>query len=105
MCSKGLILDTSLSGRAIVPDAELHQFSAKYGFQCEDIFNHSQEVLQAAENALREDADCQYLQPLKRMLHTKETQADRMIEKFKQLGSIEDVLKLTYQNNNFLPDV
>lgn len=97
---KGLILDTSLPGRAIVPDTELHQLSAKYGFQCEDIFNQSQEVLEAAENALGEDADCQYLQPLKEMLQTKETQASRMIQQFKQMGSIEDVLKLTYQDKH-----
>ncbi|HAE06643.1 glutamate-cysteine ligase family protein [Richelia intracellularis] len=98
---KGLILDTSLLGKATVPDAELHRFSAKYGLHCEDIFNKSQEILQAAENALGEDLDCRYLEPLKRILQTKETQADRMIQQFKQTGSIEDVLKLTYKDTTW----
>lgn len=97
---KGLILDTSLLGKAIVPDAELHQFSAKYGLHSDDIFKKSQEIVQAAENALGEDLDCRYLKPLKRILRTKETQADRMIQQFKQTGSIENVLKLTYKDTN-----
>ncbi|MDJ0621007.1 MAG: glutamate--cysteine ligase [Calothrix sp. MO_192.B10] len=93
---KGLILDTSLPGRAIIPDAALHQFSAQQGFHNENIFNQSQEILQAAEDALAKDSDIQYLQPLKTILQTKETKADRMIQQFKQMGSIEQVLKQTY---------
>ena len=98
---KGLILDKSLTNRAIVPDATLHQLSAQQGFHNEDIFNHSQEILQAAEDALGKDSDIQYLQPLKMMLQTKETQADYMIQEFKQMGSIEKVLRQTYGNKNF----
>ncbi|WP_088243475.1 glutamate-cysteine ligase family protein [Calothrix rhizosoleniae] len=93
---KGLILDKSLLGRAVIPDAALHQLSAQKGFHDEDIFNHSQAILQAAENALAQDLDIQYLQPLKMMLQTKVTKADWMIQKFKQMGSIEKVLKQTY---------
>ncbi|MDJ0677197.1 MAG: glutamate--cysteine ligase [Calothrix sp. MO_167.B42] len=97
---KGLILDKSLTGRAIVPDAALHQLSAQQGFHHQDIFNHSQEILQAVEDALGEDSDMQYLQPLKKMLQTKETQADCMIQEFKQMGSIAKVLRHTYSKKN-----
>ena len=95
---KGLILDKSLTGRAIVPDAALHQLSAQQGFHNQDIFHHCQEILQVAEDALGEDSDIEYLQPLKMMLQTKKTQADYMIQEFKQMGSIAKVLRQTYGN-------
>jgi gamma-glutamyl:cysteine ligase YbdK (ATP-grasp superfamily) len=97
---KGLILDTSLPGRATVPDAALHQFSAQQGFHNPEILSYAQDILQAAEDALLQDSDRQYLQPLRKIMQTKETQADRMIQQFQQMGSIEQVLKQTYKNIN-----
>ncbi|MBF2005773.1 MAG: glutamate--cysteine ligase [Chlorogloeopsis fritschii C42_A2020_084] len=93
---KGLILDESLSGRAIIPDAEKHQLSAQQGFDNQDIYAIASEVLQAAEVALGDDPDVNLLAPLKVMLEKRETKAHELIRDFNKLGSIEQVLKNTY---------
>ncbi len=49
---KGLILDETLPGRAIVPDAELHQRSAKRGFDDPEIYDMSAKMVAAAQAAL-----------------------------------------------------
>ncbi|WP_414752843.1 glutamate--cysteine ligase [Anabaena sp. CCY 9910] len=94
---KGLVIDESLPGRATVPDAELHKLSAKLGFDDEDIFTNAAKILQAAEVALRDDPDIALLAPLKVMLTKRRTKSHTLIELFKNLGSIEETLKCTYQ--------
>ncbi|MGJ5675587.1 MAG: glutamate--cysteine ligase [Nostochopsis sp.] len=93
---KGLILDTSLPGRAIIPDAKKHQISAKEGFDHQEIFAIASQVLQAAEVALKKDPDINLLAPLTDMLNKKQTRASAMIREFNKLGSIEQVLKNSY---------
>jgi hypothetical protein len=93
---KGLILDEYLIGRAITPDASLHQISAKEGFGNEDILMNAREILQAAEVALGDDPDVKLLTPLKLMLEQRRTKSHELIERFHDLGSIEDALKQTY---------
>ena len=95
---KGLVLDKTLHGRATIPDAALHQISAKAGFSNEDIFTHATKVLEAAEVALGNDPDVNYLTPLKVMLAQRETKSHQLIQLFQDLGSIEETLKQTYQN-------
>lgn len=94
---KGLVIDESLPGRAIVPDANLHQWSAKFGFEAEDIFTNAMTIVQAAETALKDDSDVNLLAPLKEMLTTRKSTSHRLTELFKRVGSIEEVLKCTYQ--------
>ncbi|MBD2346932.1 glutamate--cysteine ligase [Anabaena subtropica] len=94
---KGLAIDESLPGRATIPDAGLHQVSAKAGFDDEGIFANATMILQAAELALKDDADVNLLAPLKVMLTERKTTSHRLIELFKGLGSIEAALKKTYQ--------
>ncbi len=94
---KGLILDKTLPGRAIVPDANLHQLSAKLGFDNEDIFINSQQVLAAAEVALGDDPDVDFLKPLKIRLAARTTKSHQLIQTFQRLGSIQETLKQTYQ--------
>lgn len=93
---KGLILDATLQGRVTIPDADLHKVSAKEGFANEDIFANAKKVLQASENALTNDPDVELLSPLKVMLEQRKTKSHELIEKFQQLGSIEEVLRQTY---------
>ncbi|MEM7725580.1 MAG: glutamate-cysteine ligase family protein [Cyanobacteria bacterium P01_A01_bin.45] len=95
---KGLILDESLHHRATTPNIGLHQLSAKEGFKNPDIYRNAQDLLEAAENALdlNSDLDAELLMPLKVILEHKETPAHELIWVFKQLGSIEEVLKHTY---------
>ncbi|MEH2460512.1 glutamate--cysteine ligase [Nostoc sp.] len=94
---KGLVLDETLLGRATVPDAALHQLSAKEGFDNEDIFGNATKVLQAAEVALEDDPDVQYLTPLKVLLAKRKTRSHELIEMFHRLSSIEEVIRQTYQ--------
>ena len=95
---KGLILDESLPGRAIVPDAEKHQLSARQGFDNEEIFTNATHVLQAVENVLQNDSDLNLLAPLKTLLEKRETPAHELLRLYKHTGSIEAALKLTYSN-------
>ncbi|WP_375498317.1 glutamate--cysteine ligase [uncultured Nostoc sp.] len=96
---KGLVLDETLLGRATIPDAALHQLSAKEGFDNEDIFGNATKVLQAAEVALGDDPDVHYLTPLKVLLAKRKTRSHELIEMFHRLGSIEKVIRQTYQFN------
>ncbi|MEA5605398.1 glutamate--cysteine ligase [Nostoc sp. UHCC 0252] len=93
---KGLVLDETLLGRATVPDAALHQISAKEGFDNKDIFEHATKVLQAAELALGDDPDVQYLTPLKVLLEKRKTRSHELIKMFHRGSSIEEVIRETY---------
>ncbi|MFM7559685.1 MAG: glutamate--cysteine ligase, partial [Cylindrospermopsis raciborskii] len=95
---KGLILDTTLLDRAIIPDAKLHQISAKQGFDHEDIFNMANKLLTAAEEALINDSDVKFLDPLKQILLSRKTKSHQLIELWKSMGSIEETLKKTYHS-------
>ncbi|MBG1265285.1 glutamate--cysteine ligase [Nostoc sp. WHI] len=94
---KGLVLDETLLDRATVPDAALHQLSAKEGFDNADIFGNATKVLQAAEVALADDPDIHLLTPLKVMLEKRKTRSHELIEMFHRVGSIEEVIRQTYQ--------
>ncbi|ALF55137.1 glutamate--cysteine ligase [Nostoc piscinale CENA21] len=93
---KGLILDETLQGRLTVPDTALHQLSAKSGFDNEEIFANAKKVLQASELALNDDPDVKLLTPLKIILEQRKSKSHELIEKFQNLGSIEEVLRQTY---------
>ncbi|MFH7031011.1 MAG: glutamate--cysteine ligase [Heteroscytonema crispum UTEX LB 1556] len=93
---KGLALDETLLGRAIIPDTALHQLSAQKGFDNQEIFANAKQVLQAAEVALVDDPDVHLLTPLKVLLEKQETPAHRLIAVFNRLGSIEEALRQTY---------
>jgi hypothetical protein len=95
---KGLVLDESLPGRAIVPDAQKHQISAKEGFDNEEIFNTAKHILQVVESELKNDPDVDLLAPLKTLLEKRETPAHELIRLYKHTGSIEATLKQTYSS-------
>lgn len=93
---KGIILDDSLPGRALVPDPELHKISARYGFEDERIRFHAAQVLAAAKTTLLNDPDGALLQPLVPLLVRQETPAHGLMRSFQTLGTIEQVLRHTY---------
>jgi gamma-glutamyl:cysteine ligase YbdK (ATP-grasp superfamily) len=97
---KGLVLDRSLPGRATVPDIELHQLSARQGFENETIRLNARQVLQAAEVALANDPDVHLLRRLHMILLRRETLANRLIRAFQQLGTLEQALQQTYQRDS-----
>jgi hypothetical protein len=94
---KGLILDKSLLGRATVPDIDLHKTSAKSGFDNDVIFMGANQLLQAAQTALVDDPDIQYLTSLENILTQRKTRSHELIEIFQRVGSIEKTLKMTYK--------
>lgn len=93
---KGLILDNSLEGRSLIPNAEQHQLSAQKGFDSEEIFTGSTQILQAASTALANDPDAELLTPLTTLLDSKQTPAHQIIRNFQQTGNIEATLDLSY---------
>jgi hypothetical protein len=95
---KGLVLDTTLAGRATVPNADRHRVSARWGFAHDDIAAGTLTILQAAECALGTDEDTQLLMPLRSLLGQRVTPAHRMISMFHTTGSIEATLYHTYSS-------
>lgn len=93
---KGLVLDTTLPGRATVPDAALHQQSAQQGFANDEITTVTQTVLQAAQHALGSDEDTSLLAPLHTMLQQRISPAHAIIQAFQATGSVESALRSTY---------
>lgn len=93
---KGLVLDTTLTGRATVPDTDAHQLSAREGFAHDDVAVGALAVLQAAQHALGTDEDAQLLMPLTAMLQQRVTPAHRMIAMFGETGSIEATMYRSY---------
>jgi hypothetical protein len=94
---KGLALDDTLPGRAIVPDAAMHQLSAKFGFDNEEVYAQASQILEVAIVALNNDPDIHLLAPLQILLSKRETPAHKIIRAFNTHGSIEQALMQTYQ--------
>ena len=93
---KGLVLDLSLPGRAVVPDAAMHQVSAREGFENNQIFLGAKEIVHAVKTALDQDPDCELLTPIDKLLKARITPAHRLIEIFNDERSIEKTLQKTY---------
>lgn len=89
---KGLILDDTFTGRAIVPDADLHQQSAKKGFDDPEIYDMSAQMVAAAQTALDDPKEAERLAPLQQMLEVRRTPAHALIEAYEQKESIEQAL-------------
>jgi hypothetical protein len=94
---KGLVLDQTLPGRALVPDAKAHQHAARKGLADEAVLAQAWLIVQAAEAALGEDSDAGYLQLLKNRLESASVKSHQLISHFDLFGSIESALLKTYQ--------
>ncbi|MCS6800743.1 MAG: glutamate-cysteine ligase family protein [Chloroflexota bacterium] len=94
---KGLLLDDTLAGRALVPDRALHQRAARYGFDDDDIFFGALAVLTAAERALAFDPDQPRLNRLFALIEQRRTPAHWLIDLFERAGALEPVLRGSYQ--------
>lgn len=77
---KGLVLDDSLPGRAITPNAHQHQVAAMQGFDNPLVFRFAWQALYAADKALADDPDHALLEPLFDMLQSKRTPAHDLLE-------------------------
>lgn len=90
---KGLVLDGALSGRATVPDTELHQRAAREGFASPKIYEGANRVLAAVRTALDGDPDAELLDALWTGLEQRTTPAHALRRGFQQTGSVLDVLR------------
>lgn len=90
---KGILMDNNLPGRAIVPDAILHQRSAQKGFTDVEIKSGAREILAAAKRALAHDSDVSALASLERMLAENKLPVYDMIADYKKIGSVIETLK------------
>ena len=93
---KGLLLDTSLSGRRTVPDPQLHQESALRGFDDASILKSSKHMLMAAKQALSDDSDQPKLDMLFSMIEARDNLAVHMIQQFQAGDSILKILARAY---------
>ncbi len=79
---KGIVLDTSLPGRARAPDVGMHQKAAKEAFDSIEIYDQANQVLEACRIALGGDPDTVYLEPLTQLLAQKRTPAHSILEMY-----------------------
>jgi len=83
----GLALDTTVPGRALVPDGELHRRSAVAGFGDDLIAEGADAALRAAREALPAQMRV-HLEPLSAMLRDRRTPAHEMIRTYRATGSL-----------------
>ena len=95
---KGLVIDRSLPGRAIVPDTTLHQLSAWEGFENQQIFLAARKVFDTARRALQDDPDLELCNILETFLGRRKTPAHGLIEEYHNGSSIEQTLRNTYKS-------
>lgn len=88
----GLALDTTLEGRAVVPNTALHQHSATHGFSDALIHSTAEDVLLAARKALPQEFH-EALDRLDQMLESRRSPAHAMIDKYNETGSIFSAIK------------
>ncbi|MGC1309604.1 MAG: glutamate--cysteine ligase [Phormidesmis sp.] len=93
---KGLVLDDTLMARLSVPDAKLHQRSARWGFADEEIYGQAVKVVDAADTALVGDRDQKHLHRLKDALRNRHSPAKDMLNAYEQGHSIEQILRQGY---------
>ena len=89
---KGLFLDNTLPGRALVPDPQLHQIAAKQAFESDLILDQSSRMLEAVQRALSSSQDFERLDLLFKLLEVRRTPAHIMIEMYRKGLSIEEIL-------------
>lgn len=86
---KGLTQERSLTGRRVVPDARLHQRSARLGLNDPQIYRQAGQILDAVACSLSDSAGAARPKEPKTMPETRQTPAQAMIESFHQSPSIE----------------
>ncbi|MEM9007684.1 MAG: glutamate--cysteine ligase [Cyanobacteria bacterium P01_F01_bin.86] len=93
---KGIVLDQTLTGLALVPDAERHQRSACDGFQDCELHDQARALLTAAEQALTDPQERELLQPLWQFVRQKTTPAQVMRDRWQAGTRLVDVLSEGY---------
>lgn len=96
---EGLIMDKTLSGRALVPDESLHKISAEHDFTDERIHKLGQDALAAARQSLP-PTKSQLLDPLFAMIKDRsKLPGNKIVNAYRQNNSINKTLA-QYENLN-----
>lgn len=93
---KGIILDKKLKGRRTTPDSNLHQQSAREGWDNKAIYDGTGRILAAARAALKGDPDLSKLDLLEAMHASKRTPAHDIIDRFTKSRNIMASLETGY---------
>ena len=93
---KGLILDETLTERATVPDAALHQQSAQWGFANDYIYSEAQGVMDAVCAVTADQQDLSRLKRLQLMLKNRYSPAQEMLDAYRRGQSISQILAQGY---------
>ncbi len=94
---KGIALDQTLPGLALIPDVEQHRKSALYGFNDPYICAQAITLLSAADKALEAPQEKVLLHPLWRLAqHQKPTLAQVMIDRYQAGESLFLILRSSY---------
>jgi len=94
---KGLLLDKTLTKRALFQDAERMKQSSLKGFEDKMIKEEGLIVLQAAKAALKEEGDA--LEYLETMLYANDSYAARMKRVYRETGDIMESISNRYNYN------
>ncbi|MGD1857696.1 MAG: glutamate--cysteine ligase [Leptolyngbyaceae cyanobacterium] len=93
---KGIVLDQTLPGLALVPDAAQHQHAAIHGFQDPALQDQATKLLVAADQALSDPHERDLLKPLWRFVQQQTTPAHIMCDRWRTGTSLVDVLSHGY---------
>ena len=94
---KGVVLDQTLPGLALVPNAKHHRHSARYGFQDAELREQAMVLLTAADQALMDCQERELLQPLWRLVHQQITPAQSLIARWQSGAALAEVLSAGYR--------
>lgn len=93
---KGIVLDQTLPGLALVPDAAQHQHAAIHGFQDPELQDQAMTLLVAADQALLDTHERDLLKPLWRFVQQQTTPAHIMGDRWRTGASLVNVLSHGY---------
>lgn len=90
---EGIIKDTVLPGRALVPDKNMHQKSAMFGFSNTAIAETAREVIKRARQVLPNSPDSHLFDKLEDMTATNNLPVYSLINSYKETNSVIETLK------------
>lgn len=96
---KGIILDSKLTGKSLVPDKKLIYLSSFYGFGNKLIKEGAEELIARAKESVNNPKEINYLDYLSSMIKLNRNLSLTLIKEFKKFNSIEKVL---LKHTNFL---
>ncbi|MGD1951515.1 MAG: glutamate--cysteine ligase [Leptolyngbyaceae cyanobacterium] len=96
---KGIVLDQTLPGLSLVPDASRHQYAAIHGFADPELCDQAQMLLAAAERALPDTHERELLKPLWQMVEQKTTLAQTMCDRHRAGESLVTILSQGYSKD------